>query len=448
MAKVRSKNFRRNWLAIFCGSFGAQTMYLLMYNYSMIFFTDFLGIGAGVAGTIFALSRVWDAINDPMCGVLVDKNNSRFGKTQPFVFIGGIVTAAASIALFTVPDLSVTGRTIWGTVAYNAVGMAFTAVTIAMLVQMPRASRDSKERVKFSVANTLASSIAGIVGAMGLTKGLAIFGSKEPARGYLVVAVLCSVIGVALVSANAFLFRDQASEEKKEEKKEKVITMVKAVLRTPPFLILVGAIILPMMGAGMTISSLIYYTTYVLKDPTVMQILLPLLYVATFTSCLTSSYLSRFGKVRVLKCAMVVSAAGFVVRIITGDSNLVVTVICYLVTNVAYGYLAVFLAPTLMDCADYAEYKTGVKCEALTLSGFTLCSKMGQGIGAALLGFALGVAGYDGTAAVQTDSATQMISMVHLYPMMIMMVLGALLLCFYKLDEKTMEKVHEAIDQD
>ena len=69
--KEQSKYYRRNWASIFLGGFGSQMMYVFMVNYSSFFFTNFLGISAGMAGTIFMLSRIWDGINDPMCGVLI-----------------------------------------------------------------------------------------------------------------------------------------------------------------------------------------------------------------------------------------------------------------------------------------------------------------------------------------------------------------------------------------
>lgn len=444
MQNQKSKYFMRNWLAIFFGAVGSQTMYILMYNYSLIFFTNFLGISAGVAGTIFMLSRMWDAVNDPMCGTIIDKTDSRFGKTQPFMLGGGLITAIGLVMLFTIPNLSLTGKAVWGTVAYNMVGMAFTAVTVSTLVQMPRASRDSQERVHFSASYSIGCSITGILVAMAVTKGLSAFGTENPAKGYQIVALFSAVIGLVFLIGNVFLFKDQAAEEEKGKEKAKVKEMIGAVLHTPPFLIVVLSSFIMSVGGGLSGGSLLYYVNYVLGKPELIQILLPLMYIGTFASSLTAGYLSKFGKIKMYKVSLILVAVGMAGRVITRDSSIVTICIFYVIYNIGNGYMGTYLLPILMDCADYTEYKTGVKCEALTMTGFTLCGKMAAGIGTAVLGFALQAAGYNGQAAEQSTGAVRMITGMHVYSMVIFAIVGLALFSFYKLDAATMEKVAAA----
>lgn len=439
MQGQKSKYFMRNWWSIFFGAIGAQTMYVLLTNYSLIFFTDFLGVGAGVAGTIFAFSRAWDAINDPMCGAIIDKSNSRFGKSKPFVVGGGLITAVGLILFFTVPKLSLLGKTIWGTVSYNVIGMAFTAVTVSILVQMPRASASAAERGKFSAAYTVGVSITGILLATIVTKGLAFFGKNSPARGYQVVAILSAVIGLVFLMGNAFLSKDQVALEEKAKDKEKgpkVGEMLRAILHTPPFLIAVAGVFVVSLGAGISSSSLIYHVTYVLKDPGLVQILLPLMYIGILVGSILAGALTKFKKITLCKAAMVIIAAGCLMRILTGDSNIIITCIGLFLFNAGTGLLTTAQIPILMDCADYTEAKEGVKCQALTMTGYTLCSKMAMGIGTAILGFALQIGGYVGTAAVQSQSATTMIYNMHLYAGLIVAIFGFVIFSFYRLENK------------
>jgi len=437
---MKRKNFWRNWFAVFCGGVGSQTMYVLVINYSMLFFTDFLGIAAGTAGVIFAFSQAWDAINDPMCGALIDKNNSRWGKTQPFMLIGGIITALSLVALFTVPDISHIGKTIWGAAAYNLVGMAFTAVTVSTLVQMPRASKDAKERVNFSVSYSLSCALTGIVVSVIVTKALSYFGKTDPVKGYQTVAIISAVAGLVFLIGNVFLFRDQETVSETSEKPA-IKDMIKAIIHTPPFLVLVLAACCSNAGVGISAGALLYYVTYVLGEPEVMQLLLPVTYIAPLISSLSAGYLAKFGKKRMLKISFLLMIAGYLVRVVTGDILLPVTIACYLLSNIGSGYMSNYVLPLLMDCGDYTEYKTGIKCEALTLSGYTLCSKMAVGIGTGLVGFGLQLGGYDGMAAVQSESAVRMISGMHLYPSIILSGVSFVLVFFFKLDEKLIEKI-------
>lgn len=448
--KTHSEYYRRNLVSILFGAIGTQMMYVFVTNYASIFFTDYLGIGAAAAGTIFLLSRIWDAINDPMCGIMLERSNPRFGKIPTWITGGGILTAIFLVLLFTVPDLSLTGRTIWGIVTYNGVGMAFTAVTVAVLLQIARGTSEPGERIRMNMAYTIGSSVVGIVISIVITKVLAAYQNTRPAKGYQVVAMISAVVGVIAIIVSAFCFKDQideTEEEKETEDKPKVIEMIKAIIKVPSFIILVFAPIICNLGVGITISGLMYYFTYVLKNPALMGIILPATYISTLLGCSLSGYLSRFGKVTMLKVSCLLMVFGQVLRFAFHDAGISL-ILGYGIVCIGQGMLSTFLNPCLVDCADYAEYKTGVKCQALSLTGYTLVNKMSVGIGAAVLGFALQASGYisgaAGASVTQPESAVEMIRMMQFGPSIICALAGFGMLFFYKLDEKTMEEVYQA----
>ena len=446
--KKRSKYFMRNFASIFLGGVGSQAMYVLMANYTTIFFTDFLGIGAGVAGTIFLLSRVWDGINDPICGVWIERSNPRFGKIPTFMVVGGAITAVSLVMLFTVPDMSVAGRTVWGALAYNLVGMAFTAVTVATLLQMARGTEEPAERVTLTMAYTVSCAIAGIAMAAVITKAMAAFGGAEPAKGYQMAAVFSSIIGIAVLIISAVLFRDRASEmeqQAEEKEKTKVLDMIKGVLKVPSFLALVFGGCISNLGYGVLSANLMYYLTYVLNRPEVMAVLLPSVYIGVFSGSIIAPFLARFGKKRMMCIGMLFMIIA-VLPIRFFEGSLAMLAIGYGMMAASSSVLVTYLQPSLVDCAEYTEYKTGIKCQALALTGYTFVSKMTAGLAAAILGFALQIAKYDGTAAVQSEGAVEMIRNMMFWPVIITAVIGMIILGFlYKLDENTMEQAREEI---
>lgn len=444
--REHSKNFRKNWISIFFGGIGAQVLYVLVINYSTIFFTDFLGISAGAAGTIFMLSRAWDAVNDPMCGALIEKFNPRFGKVQSFMFVGGLIASISLVILFTVPNLSLVGRTIWGTVFYNMVGMAFTAVTVAVLLQLPRGSNDPDERVSFSIAYSVSCSIAGILMGIAVGKLVVGFGQTDPAKGYQMTAVVSAVIGMVFILGSVLLFRDQAAErEASRKEKTKVLDMIKAVIHTPSFFAVVAGACIANMGLGIGGGGMIYYLTYYLHKPEWMAVILPVMYIGTLGGNFLAGALSRFGKAKMISVGLLMQAVGFVVRMVIGDSSIFVIGLFYFISLAGCGMMQTLINPCLTDCADYAKYRTGTDCQAMTLTGSTLCSKMANGIGTAVLGFALQIGGYDGTAAVQTEGAIQMIYNIHFWPVIILSIIGAAILLLYKLDDDTMAEARKAL---
>ena len=103
--------------------------------------------------------------------------------------------------------------------------------------------------------------------------------------------------------------------------------------------------------------------------------------------------------------------------------------------------------PMLLDCADYAEYKTGVNCQALILSGQSLFSKIGMGLATAIFGFIIQAGGFDGTSAVQSATAITSIRAASLYAPLPFFLIGMLMLFAYKLNEKDMQTIREKLSR-
>lgn len=175
--KKSDRSFYRNLLSIALGSIGGQIMFVFMTNYASIFFTDFLGLSSGIVGTILLLSRIWDGINDPMCGILMERSNPRHGKIQTWMLCGGVVAAIGLVMIFTVPNLGNAGRAAWAAIAYNVMGMGFTAVMTATMLQIPRGAAHPNEQVPLSTAYSIAASVAGIVAGSIIVKLMAAFGT-------------------------------------------------------------------------------------------------------------------------------------------------------------------------------------------------------------------------------------------------------------------------------
>lgn len=88
------------------GALGKDLCYAIMSSFLMIYLTDLVGISPAFVGTLFLVARVWDAVNDPMMGMVVDNTRTRFGKFRPWIMIGTILNSIVLVLLFTKPNLS------------------------------------------------------------------------------------------------------------------------------------------------------------------------------------------------------------------------------------------------------------------------------------------------------------------------------------------------------
>jgi Na+/melibiose symporter-like transporter len=129
----------------------ASNLYFQMFiNFLLFFYTDVFGIPAAVAGTLFMISRFWDAVNDPLMGIIADRTNTKWGKFRPYLLWMMLPLAVIGVLAFTTPDLSLEGKIIYAYVTYILMMMAYTAINIPYSALLGVLSPHSKERTSAS----------------------------------------------------------------------------------------------------------------------------------------------------------------------------------------------------------------------------------------------------------------------------------------------------------
>jgi GPH family glycoside/pentoside/hexuronide:cation symporter len=91
------------------GDCAANFIFQTVMMFLLFFYTDVMGISPAIAGIIFLITRIFDAINDPMMGAISDRTNTRWGKYRPWVLGSAVPFGVIGILMFTAPDLSVSG---------------------------------------------------------------------------------------------------------------------------------------------------------------------------------------------------------------------------------------------------------------------------------------------------------------------------------------------------
>lgn len=138
---------------IFCG--GNQAIISVVY---LIFLTDVVGIDAGIAGTIIMLSKIWDAVTDPMCGILTDNLRTRFGRRKPFIFLGGLlIIPAMALMWLPVTGFSDVGKAIWVACSYILYYTVSTIVTVPYSSLSTEITTEVDERSKINLTRLLFS---------------------------------------------------------------------------------------------------------------------------------------------------------------------------------------------------------------------------------------------------------------------------------------------------
>ncbi len=129
----------------------ASSMFWKLFSmYLLFFYTDVFGIPAAAAGTMFLVTRIWDAANDPIMGVLADRTKSRWGKFRPYLLWLAIPFGVIGVLLFSTPDLGTVGKIVYAYITYTIMMMLYTGINVPYAALMGVMTPDSKQRTTLS----------------------------------------------------------------------------------------------------------------------------------------------------------------------------------------------------------------------------------------------------------------------------------------------------------
>ena len=151
------------------GSFGKDFALGVMGSYLLLFYTDVFGVPASAAGVIFLLTKIWDAINDPMMGAIADRSPvTKRGKYRPYILFTCIPLSICCVLCFLSPDFSTGGKIAYAAITYTLTGMIFTAYDVPLWSMVPSLTNDENTKNKLigaartftTIAMFLASAVA------------------------------------------------------------------------------------------------------------------------------------------------------------------------------------------------------------------------------------------------------------------------------------------------
>lgn len=176
------------------GNFVYQSVVFMLAYY----YTDVYGLDAATVAAIFLFVRIFDAVTDPIMGALVDRTESRWGKYRPYLAFICIPYAIASILVFTVPDLSVNGKTVYAYVTYALLMLLFTATNIPYFALGSVMTDDPKERLSLNSYRFVAAALGGLIVTSSLIPLADYLGNGNKAVGYQYAMIVLAVISVVL----------------------------------------------------------------------------------------------------------------------------------------------------------------------------------------------------------------------------------------------------------
>lgn len=408
------------------GDCAANFVFQTQLIFLMSFYTDVFGLAAATVGTMFLVSRLFDAVNDPLMGALADRTNTRWGKYRPWVLLTAVPFAVCFVLAYTTPDLSTSGKLIWAVVTYNLLMILYTANNIPYSALTGVLTGDPDERTslvswRFLLAMSAAFAVQtftpDLVDWFGSTAGET---TINEARGYQLTMALWASIAVVFFIVTFLTTRERVKPD--PAAKTSLRQDLADLFHNRTWVSLGLATVLVFVYLSLRGSVTPYYFDYFVaqQEPIGFGFLklqpmgwfngLGLL--ASMVGILFAKPLSeRFGKCLTFQGAILLTGILTACFYLVPSNSLVAIIGLQVALQFVYGVSIPLLWAMMADVADFTEWKTGRRATAMTFAATVFALKLGLSLGGAIAGWLLEIVGYVPKAESQTVEAIHGIRM-------------------------------------
>ncbi len=385
------------------GAIGLDLSYGLFYSFLSYYLSSVLGLKEGFLLLLTPLARIWDGINDPIMGTIVDSTKTKMGKYRPWIIIGALSNAIVLALLFTSFGMSGTKLYIYIAVMYILWGMTNTMADIPYWSMVPSFTNDPKDRnLVATVARTFSGIGQGLISILTpiilpiLSKGMVTTDKGYSADGFSKWATIC---GIALVFFSVICVL--ATKERHviyNKDKFSFKKMFKVIADNDQLIVFMVFAMISNAGWYLTSGTAVYYFNDVLGEPTAQSLFSTIGAVGSALGLLVIPILGKkFSNRTVYQISLLIAVAGYVLMYIFGPV-LKITIaldISYTIASIGIGSMFVAQTIFLADIVDYGEFKSGKRNESITFSMKGFLQKMAYTIQTIFLFGGLGLMNYN-----------------------------------------------------
>ncbi len=442
------------------GAVGLDLSYGMFYSYLNKFLTDVLKLSSAFLLILTPIARIWDGINDPMMGTIVDNGKFRMGKYRPWILIGSFSNAVILTLLFNnLFGLSGIGLYVYIAFMYVFWGMTNTLADIPYWSMVPSFTSDAKERSLIAtIARTFSGLGQGIVqigapilmGLVSITKDPQTGEKVYDARTFTILSLICGAGLILFSSISVSSVREKHRTQTTEKFSfKKIFTVAKnndQLLVFMLFAMLSNAGFYMISGVGA------YYFDVVVGDSSKQGGFNTFGAIGSVLGLAVIPIMMKFTtRRRTYQFSLLLAMAGYLGMLVTAKAAGSITGmgIAYLIAQTGTASMFVSQTVFLADIVDYGEYKMGFRAESITFSMKGFLQKMAYTIQTIILYAGLSISNYDGELhSANSQAAHTSISIMMLVLPMVLMLLSFIVFTFkFKLNDKTMQEITEKLNQ-
>lgn len=423
--------------------------FCVMGTYLATYCTDILGITGAVVTAIFWVARIWDAINDPIMGSLVQrKKPGKNGKYRPFILWSGFPLAVSAVLVYTKFTGNLTFNTIYVAAAYILYGMIYTVMSVPYGSLAMVMTDKENERGNLSVARAIGGGFGNIPQ---LLFPIIVMTGGEDGQQMDGKRLFCAMCVVAIAMMLIYIVSYSWTKEKPElvtlsNEEVHITSTLKDIIKDRAFVTmsLIGGLVIAIQ---MYISSA---NVYLFKDfyqksgfSSIYLIIsyLPLAVMIPFAN----KMIRKWGKKEICVVGFSISAIASLISWLGHFTNIWIYIILAFFVNLGIGFVILEVWAMCGDIVDHQEWVTGKREEATNYAVFTFMRKMGQAL-AAIVPLLIGAIGYDKNAiGAQTQEVLDGIYTVSTLVPFLLIMLMLVLILLYPLSKKKSEQMQKEL---
>lgn len=453
MSKTLSK---KNIIGYALGDTGGVLSFGVVSSFLQMYYTDVLHISLAKITVLMLVARIWDAINDPLCGAFIDSRKpTKYGRFRPYVFWLSFPMIIAFVLIFVkIPGLSESQYLIYAYITYIFYGMMYTGVNIPYGSMASVMTDDQRERSTLSVARSFGSGVGSLPGQIllplfvystAIDTGVKYLDGNKLLGGILLIAGFMVIIYTA-----SFKMTKENIAPPVGQKKEGMGKVMVQLLHNRPFVTLCMASLLLIAGSMYTQTIFNYLFKNYFNKPGLFAMVtvatyIPMLFLMPFMGKLVV----KFGKKEICSFGSIFASAAFIILYFMKTDNPYVFLGMVLISGFGVSFFTLEVWALVTDTIDYQEKLTNRRDEGTSYACFSFFRKLGQTLAGMGASGALAMVGYVTAEGVleQTKEVNQGIyDIATLVPFALYLLMFLILQIGYPLTRARMDDLREELD--
>ena len=427
------------------GDLGFNFYWANIAGFLLYFYTDVFGISAAAAGTMFLVTKILDAITDPIVGGIADRTESKWGKYRPYLFLGGIPMAGAAVLTYTTLDFDETGKLIWAYGTYSIMMLMYTLLSVpysALSGVITARSQDRTDLISFRFI----AAFTGTTFVNWCTLDLvAFFGNGNEAKGWQLTMLVYGIVAAILFAVVALTTKERIQPPKAQ--KTKPTDDLKDLFKNKPWLVLFWLTLIVMITITLRANASIYYIKYYVKQPELVGLFLTTYGLALAAGAALTPIMSRFlDKKKLLMVLLSCTGLLSILFFFVPSDQIFLLFTLNILIGFSLGPKSPLVFSMYADTADYTEWTTRRRATAMTFSAAIFSQKLGGALATFIIGSVLAAMGYVAKEAQSDASQLGILLTISIIPGIVALI-AAYIMKFYTLDKLLLAKIQKELKE-